>query len=202
MSSAHKVLLVCHNSPGRDLAITVAAALFPEAEIVVLTTWEPIASALVRHAMGSPLVVPSDAVSLDRSTERRALDGAEAVAAFARELGLVAHARTVASSSDVAVVIADVAAEVDADLLVLDSTAQMLRRGSRPVLLVPAHSKPHGRRGLRGWLRHPIRRRSRVTFGPPRVAGAMPLGTALNQRAISQKPGQRPGLAVLGPRRN
>lgn len=158
MSADDRPIIVAFDgSDEAKAAVTAAAGLFGERQLVIVSVWEPglaVAMATMRDpdAFGSASMLPAadDVVAVDRAQAEHAESTAQAGADLARGLGATAQALAEPDSSDVADTIMTIADERDAAALVvgrrglgvvksklLGSTSQRLLHDSRrPVVVV------------------------------------------------------------------
>lgn len=162
------ILISYDGSADADAAIDHLAALMPGAEATVVTVWQPFIDSMAHNgaAMGVGFGMTSgyglsdsdsiDATIRDKATQT-ALEGAErAVAA-----GLVATGRAVSREADIAGTVLAVAAEIDADLIVLGTRGRgsvkawllgsvshgVVQQADRAVLVVPSPELSERRHG-------------------------------------------------------
>jgi nucleotide-binding universal stress UspA family protein len=146
-------VLFCYDgSEGSKAALSVAVELVMHpADAVVLSVWTPVAVQLARG--GSLLAVVPNEGELDEEEIAAAQRIAEEGAAGAQRRGYNATARVAEASESVAKTIREVAAEIDARLIVcgqrgrgafasaiLGSVShQLSAHAERPVLIAPQH---------------------------------------------------------------
>lgn len=152
------ILISYDGSTDAKAAIERAAQLMPGAETTVLTVWETFIDSMARNgALGMGFGMTSgyglaDSASIDATTR----DGAHATASEgamrARAAGLDAVARVQRRDIDVAATILDVAAELDADAVVMGTRGRgsvkafllgsvshaVVQQADRAVLVVPS----------------------------------------------------------------
>jgi nucleotide-binding universal stress UspA family protein len=148
----NKPVLFCHDgSEGSRTALAAAVELIKPADAVVLVVWTP---AVVQLARGGSFViaVPNEG-EIDDLEAAAARQIAEEGAAGARERGYNASARIAQANESVAKTIDEIAAEIDAGLIVcgqrgrgairsalLGSVSHALAaHAKRPVLIAPQH---------------------------------------------------------------
>lgn len=152
------ILLSYDGSTDAQAAIERAAQILPGAPTTVLTVWEPYVDMLSRTGamgmgmgMGSPGTF-ADAERIDAANEERARRNAAEGAQRATAAGLVAIPLCTGRDGDVAHTILAVAADVDADLVVLGTRGRsgmtsfllgsvshgVVQHADRPVLVVPS----------------------------------------------------------------
>ncbi len=162
------ILISYDGSADAETAIDRAATLMPGAQVTVLTVWEPFIDAMARSgAFGAGFGMTSgygvaDSESIDATTSDRAEKTAFEGAQRATAAGLVASARVESRAGDVAGTILEVAAELDAELVVMGTRGRgsvkawllgsvshaVVQQADRAVLIVPSHV-PHERRHVR-----------------------------------------------------
>ena len=157
MSSEPRPVVVAYDgSPEARAAVRAAATVFAT-RLVIACVWEPglaMAMAQVSDPTGVGYV-PPDAetmAAVDRAQRDHAVEVAEDGARIARELGATADAHPVQDELDVAETVADLAETLDALAIAVGSrglgavkskllgstSAELLRRSGRPVLVVRA----------------------------------------------------------------
>lgn len=149
------MILICYDgSPDAQAATDHAASLMTGAEATVLAIWEPFHDVMLRNSatigMGSaPYAGDPD---VDAAAEQAALQSATAGAERARAAGLLARPRTARAHGGIASGILLVAADVDADLVVLGTRGRggvksfllgsvshgVIQHADRAVLVVPS----------------------------------------------------------------
>ncbi len=165
------ILVSYDGSADAQAAIDHAAQLMPGAKATVLTVWKPFSDALTYSgSMGMGLGMGmagayADTPKIDAACEQTALGNATDGAQHATAAGLVAEPRVASGHAGVARTILDVAADVDADVIVLGTRGrggvtslllgsvshEVVQHADRPVLVVPSSSLTEHRRG---WARH------------------------------------------------
>ena len=163
------MILVCYDgSPDAQTAIDYAAQLMPSAKATVLTVWRPFSDAssysgstVIGVGMGAYADHPAIDAASEQSASEKAADGAQRAATA----GLVAEPRVAGSLGGVARTILDVAADVNADAVVLGTRGrsgvksfllgsvshEVVQHADRPVLIVPSSRLSEQRRG---WACH------------------------------------------------
>jgi nucleotide-binding universal stress UspA family protein len=163
------MILLCYDgSADSQAAIDRAARLMPGSEATVLVIWEGILDMMTRNGslgMGLGLAGASgDEAEVDAATEKVAFDNATEGAQRATDAGLVAQPRIARRHGAIAAAILTVAAEVDADVVVLGTRGlggvkslmlgsvshAVLHHADRAVLVVPSSDVAKQRRG---WAR-------------------------------------------------
>lgn len=163
------ILVTYDGSADAQAAIDHAARLMPGAEATVLTVWKPFVDAM---AQSEPTSVGlgfggtyDDDPEIAATGQQTALDTAADGAQRATAAGLVAEPRIASGHNGVARAILAVAADVDADVVVLgtrglggmssfllDSVShEVVQHADRAVLVVPSSRLVEQRRG---WARH------------------------------------------------
>ena len=160
------MIVVCYDgSPDAQAAIAHAARLMPGAEATVLTIWEPFADAVMHGGgagTGGPVWVGSDADGgrFDTASQASALETATEGAERANAVGLVAEGRITSRPDGSGRAILGVAAEVDADVVVLGTRGrggvksfllgsvshEVVQHADRPVLIIPSPELAEQRR--------------------------------------------------------
>ncbi|MEU0571295.1 universal stress protein [Nonomuraea sp. NPDC005983] len=150
------ILVAYDGSDDAKAAITFAGTLFKGQPAVVLTVWERLAMTSARASVG--LAMTFDATAADDQAIGDAMRGlAQQGAELAAQAGLDATPRVELDSIAVWSTIVDVAAEIDATLIVtgtrglggvrsllLGSTSdRVLHHAHRPVLVVPGPEAGH-----------------------------------------------------------
>jgi nucleotide-binding universal stress UspA family protein len=162
-------VLICYDgSPDAQAAIDRAGQLMPGADATVLVIWETIFETLTRTGslgMGYGMVAPfgddgADA-TLEKAAHATATDGVRRSLAA----GLQAEPRIVDRRDEIAADILAVAAEIDADVIVLGTRGRgglkslmlgsvsnaVLHHADRPVLVIPSSALAEERRR---WAEH------------------------------------------------
>lgn len=162
MTSAHNdrdagehqtvIVIAFDGSPTARRAVHYASRFLSAGRAILLTVWSPLdrgSEATIAYDLdGPPDPVPVDEVDIALAEARRINEEGQRLAT---EAGLPVEARCVAQTYTVWQAIIDVADEVDADLIVTGTRAttgfrsliqssvadHVLRRGHRPVLIVP-----------------------------------------------------------------
>ena len=148
------ILIAYDGSDDAKEAVVNAARLFPGQSAVVLVVWQRFADTITRAGItiGAPETI--DLVEIDNQTGHGALEGAEAGAAQARELGLDARGESAPVRGTVADAILHEANKLGADAIVMGTrglggvksallgsvSRAVLHRTDRPVLVVPSPS--------------------------------------------------------------
>ena len=154
-SDGRSVVVAYDGSTEARAAVREAAALFATRRLVVASVWEPglaMAMAPAIDPTGIAPVPPTGEVmaAVDRAQRDHAAEVAEDGVGIARELGANAEAYPVPDERDVAATLAELADELDACAIVVGSrglgavkskllgstSAELLRRSGRPVLVV------------------------------------------------------------------
>jgi len=162
------ILLADDGSADAQAAMERAAQLMPGAQTTVLTIWEPFMEIMARTgAMAGGFGVVggfADAEKIDAAARKAALASASDGARRASAAGLSATARCAGCDVSVAHTILTVAAELDADVIVMGTRGlsglksvllgsvshAVLQHADRAVLIVPSpvlakHRHEHGR---------------------------------------------------------
>jgi nucleotide-binding universal stress UspA family protein len=147
-------ILICYDgSPSAKHAVTVAHATLGHEAATLLHVWNPPAVVGDSFGLSSPPSGPS-IVELERFAVERGQVIAEEGEQLARRLGLAVEARLVRSETAVWSTILEVAAETDAELVVIGTRGAtavqshllgsvsnaVVHHSERPVLVVPASS--------------------------------------------------------------
>lgn len=150
------MILICYDgSADAKSAVDRAGALMPGAEATVLVIWETILETLSRDGslgMGAMVGSFGDDEYGDAAIRKSAVDTAEDGAQRARDAGLVAHARIASRDAEIAAVILEAAADINADVIVLGTRGRgavksmmlgsvsqsVLHHADRSVLVVPS----------------------------------------------------------------
>lgn len=149
------ILLAHDGSPDADAAIDRVAALMPGSALTVLSVWEPFVDIVTRGAgmgMGMAGGIYPDDDTADEANRAAALARATAGAERANAAGLSATAREQCGRHGVAATVLAVAAEIDAELVVVGTRGQggvrslllgsvshgVLQHADRAVLVVPS----------------------------------------------------------------
>jgi nucleotide-binding universal stress UspA family protein len=153
------MILACYDgSADAQAAIDRAGLLMPGSDAVVLVIWETILEMMTRNGslgMGLGMVGAyggGDDADADAEIEKAAVATAAGGAQRAAAAGLVASPRTARRNDDIAAVILTVAADVDADVIVLGTRGlggvkslmlgsvshAVLHHADRAVLVVPS----------------------------------------------------------------
>lgn len=151
MSVDGPLLIAYDGSEGARTALAYAGELISGGDVVVLSVWEPLllqSSAIAMSGMFvDPAAVEQDYEAVESATRTLATDGAEQ----ARQAGFTAKARWQPGAGPIADTVIDVAAEIDARLIVTGSrglggirslllgsvSERIVRHARRPVLIVP-----------------------------------------------------------------
>lgn len=158
------ILLSYDGSADAQAAIDHAAELMPGATATILTVWEPFAQTVARTAMGIGMTggwSAADAESADASVREAALETATEGSDRATAAGLVAKSLTESCDGDVASTILAVAADADADVIVMGTRGRsgvkafllgsvshaIVQHADRAVLIVPSRTLAEQRRG-------------------------------------------------------
>jgi nucleotide-binding universal stress UspA family protein len=153
-----KILFAYDGSEGADKAIATAATLLghDNADVVVLTVWEPLTVEAVHAArFGGWAAVPTNVAEVDENAEHQAQRLAEYGAGLAGDAGFAARAQWVADERRIADAIVQGAGELNADLIVMGArgltglsaffgsvSTHVLHHTSQPVLVVPLQKAP------------------------------------------------------------
>lgn len=144
------VLVSYDGSANADRAVDLAAALFPDRLLLVVTVWQPASVALATHSFGSaPLL--GDLVQLDREVERAAAETAAKGEQRASAAGVTTEAVPAQSVGPVWQAIIETADGRDAEVIVvgrrglsglrsalLGSVSNaVVQHAGRPVLIAP-----------------------------------------------------------------
>jgi nucleotide-binding universal stress UspA family protein len=160
------MILVCYDgSPSAQAAIDRAARLMPGAEATVLTIWERFADAVIHGGgagMGGLVWAGSDAdgEQFDAASQVSAFETATEGAERANAAGLVAEGRIASQPDGSRRAILGVAAEVDADVVVLGTRGrggvksfllgsvshEVVQHADRAVLVIPSPELAEQRR--------------------------------------------------------
>jgi nucleotide-binding universal stress UspA family protein len=150
------MVLICYDgSADAQAAIDRAGQLMPGSDATVLVIWETILETLSRNGslgMGFGMIGAYGDDGTDATIEKAALDTATVGAQRASAAGLVAQPRIVNRHDDIAAEILAVAAEIDADVIVLGTRGRsgvkslmlgsvshaVLHHADRPVLIIPS----------------------------------------------------------------
>ncbi len=159
------MLLLCYDgSAGSQAAVDLAARLFGGMPVTVLTVWESFTDVLARSAAGLPYVQGmADVQQIDAAAQKQALATATEGAERAQGAGTAAEARTEQRVGSVADTILAVAAEGDAEAILLGTRGRgglkslflgsvshaVVHLADRPVLVVPSGEVISSQAGLR-----------------------------------------------------
>jgi nucleotide-binding universal stress UspA family protein len=150
------MILVCYDgSADAQAAIDRAGLLMPGSDTTVLVIWETILETMTRNgALGSGLgfIGGYSGDGADAAIEQAALDTATEGAQRAVTAGLIPHPRTTHRGDDIAAAVLTVAADVEADVIVLGTrglsgvkslmlgsvSQRVVHHADRPVLVVPS----------------------------------------------------------------
>ena len=150
------MVLICYDgSADAQAAIDRAGQLMPGSDATVLVIWETILETMTRNGslgMGLGMVGAYGDEEADAAIKKAALDTATDGAQRAAAAGLVAHPRIASRQGDIAGSILAVAADVDADVIVLGTRGRsgvkslmlgsvshaVLHHADRPVLVIPS----------------------------------------------------------------
>ncbi len=124
------ILMAYDGSAGAQAAMDRVAELMPSAEMTVLTVWDPFVETAVRMGPGSMgMVMPhASDVDIDGATQRAVLESTTDGAQRAIEAGMPSRPRTARGHGGTARAILSVAAEFDADLIVLGTRSSRAAR--------------------------------------------------------------------------
>jgi nucleotide-binding universal stress UspA family protein len=149
-------VLICYDgSADAQAAIDRAGQLMPGADTTVIVIWETILETLTRTGslgLGFGMVGDDGDDGADAAMEKAARETATAGAQRATSAGLVAHPRIVNRRDQIAADILGVAAEIDADVIVLGTRGRggvkslmlgsvsnaVLHHADRAVLIIPS----------------------------------------------------------------
>jgi nucleotide-binding universal stress UspA family protein len=158
------MILVCYDgSPDAQAAIDQAGKLLPGSEATILVLWETLLEAMSRNGslgVGFGMIGSFGDDGADAAIKQAAVDTAAAGAQRAGDAGLVASPRVESREGDIAGMILRVAADVEADLVVLgtrglsgvkslllgSTSDAVLHHADRPVLVVPSGELAEHRR--------------------------------------------------------
>ena len=159
------MILLCYDgSADAQAAIDHAARLMPGADATVLTVWEPFVDAMAYSgSMGFGVGyagTAADAGAIDSADQQLAHETAADGAERAARAGLVAQWRVASRQGTLACAILDVAADVDADVIVCGTRGRsgvksfllgsvshkVLQHADRAVLVVPSPDLSEERR--------------------------------------------------------
>ena len=148
------MVLVCFDgSPDSQRALDVAAELFGDRPLTILTVWEPLAEVMAWSGAGTALTtVTPDTARVDDASLRAASACADSGAERARRAGLDAQARVTMAQGSVAHTILADGDRLGADVIVLGTRGlrglksallgsvshAVVQRASRPVMVVRA----------------------------------------------------------------
>jgi len=158
MSSDGRPVVVAYDgSPESQAAVLVAAGLFATSRLIIASVWEPglaMAMASASDPTGIGYVPPTGEaiMAIDRAQHDHATAVAEDGVRIAREAGAAAEAHPVADEADIARTVAQLAADLDAGVIVVGSRGRgavrskllgststaLLHHASAPVLVVRA----------------------------------------------------------------
>ncbi len=158
------MILACYDgSDDARAAIDHAARLMPGSPATILTVWAPERDYDGQLGPGLGLAgVYARAPEVDAAREQAAREHAEEGAQRATAAGLVAEPRTSPQRNGIARAVLEVAAEIDADVVVLGTRGRggvmsfllgsvshaVLQEADRAVLVVPAPTVAEQRRGV------------------------------------------------------
>jgi nucleotide-binding universal stress UspA family protein len=150
------MILVCYDgSADAQAAIECAGRLMPGSDATVLVVWETILETMTRNGslgMGLGLTGDYGDGDTDAALEKAALDTATEGVRRASTAGLLAQPRTTRRGDDIAGAVLTVAADVDADVIVLGTRGlsgvkslmlgsvshRVVHHADRAVLVVPS----------------------------------------------------------------
>jgi nucleotide-binding universal stress UspA family protein len=147
------MILVCYDgSENAASAVRRAAALFPGARVTVLSVWERYLDLMARSGYGLALTATTDTTNFDDELRAEAEGMAKRGAALATEAGLHASPRAAERTYTTTDTILDVAAETEAEAIVVGSRGRgglrsvllgsvshsLLQHASLPVVVVPS----------------------------------------------------------------
>jgi len=161
------ILLTYDGSADAQAAIDNVARLMPAATTTVLTVWVPFTDALARTAtpaMGIGTGMYADAEGIDEANRAAAFATADEGARRATAAGLVARPRAQVCEGGVATTIADVAAELECDAIVVGTRGlsgvksfllgsvshAVVQHADRAVLVIPSPPLAQRRRRQAG----------------------------------------------------
>jgi nucleotide-binding universal stress UspA family protein len=152
------MILICYDgSADAQAAIDRTGLLMPGSQATVLVIWETILETMTRNGslgMGLGLAGAYGDDETDAAIKKAALGTAADGAQRATDAGLIAQPRIASRHDDIAAAILAVAADVDADMIVLGTRGlggvkslmlgsvshAVLHHADRPVLVVPSSS--------------------------------------------------------------
>ena len=159
------MILLCYDgSEDAQAAVELTLKLFAGQPVAVLAVWEPYTEIISHEGWGFGFGYappPGDVEQIDESVRRHATGAVEDAVRRLGENGLAAEAHVEAARGSIAATILAVAAQVDADAIVLGTRGRsgirslllgsvshaVLQHADRPVLVVPSEPVARERRG-------------------------------------------------------
>ena len=155
------MILLCYDgSDDAKAAADHAARLFPHAPVTVLVVWERYVEMITESGFGLAYAPPvTDAEEIDAAVEEHARVTAHEGAERLRYAGITVQSRVEARRASVAATIFAVAADIDADAIVLGTRGRggikslllgsvshnVVQHATRPVVVVPSEALAHAR---------------------------------------------------------
>jgi nucleotide-binding universal stress UspA family protein len=159
------MILLCYDgSDDAQAALELTKTLFAGQPVTVLAVWEPYTEVMAAENWGLALGYsppPEDIKRVDDSVREHATAAAQEAVRDLGEAGITAEARVEAMRSSVAASVLAVAADTDADAIVLGTRGRsglkslllgsvshaVLQHADRPVMVVPSEPVAAERRG-------------------------------------------------------